>query len=268
MRSPLVQLLDGAPVCAAVRHAVPRRVQRQPAEERAGDRRDVPPGRAAGLERRLAGDAGRRGRSSRRSSSSRARRARWPIASTRRRSPAWVKIAEIGIMALGAWGLWLAERAAAASRRSSASARTRPSSARSSTRCCRSTCAKTSWSPATRSSRRARSSRSCSARSSAAASCCSTTARSIVGGCGVAGALARLARRAPDPAGAARRRRDAPRPAPAARHDRASSRHVDVAPGAVAADPRGVVVLAVRRDRRLGTAGRSPRTCSSRTSRS
>ena len=33
---------DGAPVCTAVRHAVSRRLQRQPAEERAGDLRDLP----------------------------------------------------------------------------------------------------------------------------------------------------------------------------------------------------------------------------------
>ena len=115
----------------------------------------------------------------------------------------WVKIAEIGIMALGAWGLWQ-QSLPSCWPRSSASARTRPSSVRSSTRCCRSTCATTSWSPATRSSRQARSSRSCSAPSSAAASCWSPTARSIVGACGVA------VRRSPDGSRRARSRRRRP----------------------------------------------------------
>jgi acyl-[acyl-carrier-protein]-phospholipid O-acyltransferase/long-chain-fatty-acid--[acyl-carrier-protein] ligase len=56
------------------------------------------------------------------------------------------------IMALGAWGLAL-RACRCCWRRSSASARTPPCSARSNTRCCRSTCATTSWWPATRSSK-------------------------------------------------------------------------------------------------------------------
>ena len=58
---------------------------------------------------------------------------------------------------------------------------------------------------------------------------------------------------ASDPAGAILGCRCAS-PAPAARHDR-RRRSRDVASGAVAADPRGVLVLAVWRDRRVRTAG-------------
>ena len=86
-----------------------------------------------------------------------------------------VKVAEIGIMSLGAWDCgWAAFRCS--SPRSSVLARIRPSSARSSTRCCRSICARTNSSRAMRSSRPARSWPSFSVRFSAAASCCSATA--------------------------------------------------------------------------------------------
>ena len=87
----------------------------------------------------------------------------------------------------------------------------------------------------------------------------------VVGGCGVVCALLGwLAARQipPAPSSAA----DAPASAPAARHDR-RRRSRDVASEVAAADPRGVLVLAVRRDRGVGAAGRLPRTCSSRTSR-
>ena len=62
-----------------------------------------------------------------------------------------------------------------------------------------------------------------------------------------------LACRASDPAGAILGCRCAS-PAPAARHDR-RRRSRDVASGVVAADPRGVLVLAVWRHRGVGTAG-------------
>ena len=113
MRSPLVRSY-GAPLRAAVRHAVSRRVQRQPAEERARHLRDLPPRRQRRHRRRLAGRCSPAPCSSRRSSCSPAPRARSPIASTRRSIARWVKIAEIGIMALGALGALAGERAAAA----------------------------------------------------------------------------------------------------------------------------------------------------------
>ena len=163
----------------------------------------------------------------------------------------WVKVAEIGIMALGAWGLWQ-QSCRCSSRRSSASARTRPSSARSNTRCCHSTCARTNSSQATRSSRPARSWRFCSARSSAAASCCSATARSSSA---AAASPARSSAGSPHVRFRPRRRPSGrcAAPAPSARHDRRrAARHVPA--GALAADSRGLVVLAVRRDRRLGSA--------------
>ena len=75
----------------------------------------------------------------------------------------------------------------------------------------------------------------------------------IVGGCGVVVCAPGLARGASDPAGAPVDRRCAA-PAPAARHDR-RRRSRDVASGVVAANPRGVLVLAVWRHGSVGAAG-------------
>ena len=129
------------------------------------------------------------------------------------------------------------------------------------TRCCRSTCATTSWWRATRSSRRERFSRFCSARSSAAASSSLANGALIVGGC--------RRRRRRSPAGwrrarFPRRRRIRGRcaaAAAAARLDR-RGRPRDDAAGAAAADSRDLVVLALRRHRRRRDCRCLPRTCS------
>ena len=96
----------------------------------------------------------------------------------------WVKVAEIAIMALGAWGL--SEQSLPLLLATLfASARIRPSSVRSNTRSFPNSFETTNWSPATRSSKPGPFSRSFSARSSAAASCWSTTARSSWAPCGI-----------------------------------------------------------------------------------
>ena len=90
----------------------------------------------------------------------------------------WVKVAEIGIMSMGAWGLWqqnitllLASLFCLGT--------IRPCSVQSNTRSSRSTCVRRSLLPATHSSKPEHFSRSCSARLSAAASCSSTVVRRL-----------------------------------------------------------------------------------------
>ena len=100
----------------------------------------------------------------------------------------FVKLAEIVIMTLGAVGLWLSS-IRCSSRPSSASARTRLSSARSSTPCFHSTCATTNSSPAMPSSRQARSWRSCSGTILGGSVVLLGNGALIVGSCGVLSAL-------------------------------------------------------------------------------
>ena len=221
----------------------------------------------AGIERRDAGDARRARCSSRRSFSSPARRARWPIAFDKALIARWVKIAEIGIMALGAWGLWqgsvpvllaalfclgthstvfgpikyallpqhLRRERAGRRQRADRGGHVPRDSARHDPR------------------RQHRALRQRRARSSA----CAASSRAIIGWLAAAADSAR------------RRRRyggEAPRVAPAARHDRRrQARHEP--PAAAAADSRHVVVLAVRRSSSYRVCRCSPRTCSSPTSR-
>ena len=98
MDSALVRALDGTPLRALVRHAVPGRVQRQPAEECARHRGDLSAGRSAPASMPASLAMVASASSSRRSFCSPARRARSPTVSTRRssldgsrspRSPSW-----------------------------------------------------------------------------------------------------------------------------------------------------------------------------------
>ena len=156
-------------------------------QERAGDPDRLPALTVLGLAPRAAGRAVRRASSSCRSSCSRRPPASSPTASASHRL---VRCGEGGrdrdhgdrrARLLGASDLWLLLAALFLM------GCTRASSVRSSTASCRSCCTRTSWSAATRWSRWAPSSRSCSARSAAA----SVVARGAAGRSLIAGGAAR-----------------------------------------------------------------------------
>ena len=179
----------------------------------------------------------------------------------------WVKVAEIGIMALGACGPVAAERAAAARRallprhaldglradqvRAAAAAPARRR-ARRRQRADRSR--HLPRDPARHDPRRQHRALRPTARSSSAS--CGVVARVRPAGC----RRVRFRRR--------RRRAgvDAPRPRAVARHRSPSCGHAASRPALLLPILAHLVVLAVRRDRRVGPAGASPRTCSSPTS--
>ena len=166
----------------------------------------------------------------------------------------WVKIAEIGIMALGAWGLWQRQRAGAA--RDALLPRHALHGVRADQ--VRTAAAAPGRARARRRQRADRGGHvprdSGSARSSAAASRCFGNGPLIVGAFGVVGAIVGLAVRPSDShRSAVLHGRGAACPS-APRHDRRRHARDEPAPAA-AADSRHVLVLALRVHRRLGPAG-------------